>query len=195
MFVHRFVRIVGYLFCKLFFFIKCQGKANVPLMGGVIIASNHVSFLDPIVLGVIMPRITNFMAREDLFKNKLSAWFLNALLAFPVKRDKFTKEAIKKSLNILSSGKVLLMFPEGTRSKDGNIHKGEIGCIWLARMAKVLIVPVRIYGSYQAYPAHKWLISPYPIRVVCGEPFDVCRYKEMTDVDLIEILMKRIKNL
>ncbi|MDP8233865.1 MAG: lysophospholipid acyltransferase family protein [Candidatus Saelkia tenebricola] len=196
MILNRFVKIIALLFCKLFFLIQGVNRGNIPKMGGVIIASNHVSFLDPIVLTTVIPPVVNFMAKKELFSfNRFFGGFISSVGAFPVNRGKVSKDTIKKAIAVLNSGRALIMFPEGGRSKDGSIQEGEPGCVWLARLTGVLIVPAKIYGSDKAFPVNKSIFHPYPVKVVFGKTFDVRDYSDLSMQELTCILMDRIRKL
>ncbi len=139
----------GFLFFV--FRIKVTGEENIPKTGGVIIASNHRSNWDPVILGAVTKRGLRSMAKAELFKYKIGAWFFKMLGAFPVERGKGDIGAIKNSLKVLASGEALLIFPEGTRTTDEKSKGAKTGAIMIASHASVPIVPVYISGSF------KWL--------------------------------------
>lgn len=117
----------------------------------MIIASNHVAAADPFIMGSAVPRELSFMAKKELFDIPVEGWLIKKLNAFPVDRFGLDLAAIKKSIEALESGRVLVMFPEGTRSKDGKLQDGKIGVGMLARKAGVPIVPVYIENSKKAW--------------------------------------------
>lgn len=130
------------------FRITTIGRENIPAQkGGFIIASNHVSNNDPPVLGITFKGKYSFMAKEELFKNPLFAWLIRSLGAFPVKRGAKDSSAIDNALESLKKGRALVIFPEGTRSKDGTLGRAKSGVTLIAAQAKVPVVPVFIkYG-------------------------------------------------
>ena len=140
--------------CRLFYIIVYKitviGKENIPNeKGGYIIASNHVSNNDPPVVGITFKGKYNFMAKEELFhKNPIFTWLITQLGAFPVKRGaKDGAQAIQKALDSLKNGRIFVIFPEGTRSKDGELGRAKSGVTLIAAQAKVPVVPVFIkYG-------------------------------------------------
>lgn len=134
-------------FCRL----KRTGQTNIPRDGGLIIASNHLAAADPFIMGTAVPRELSFMAKKELFDIPVEGWLIKRFNAFPVDRFGLDLAVIKKSLEILKSGMALVMFPEGTRSKDGKIQDGKIGVGMLARKAKVPIIPVYIENSKKAW--------------------------------------------
>ena len=130
------------------FHITLVGKENIPAeKGGFIIASNHVSNNDPPVIGIMFRGKYSFMAKEELFKNELFAWLIRRLGAFPVKRGAGDGSAIQNALKSLENGRIFVIFPEGTRSKDGELGRAKSGVTLIAAQAKVPVVPVFIkYG-------------------------------------------------
>jgi 1-acyl-sn-glycerol-3-phosphate acyltransferase len=142
-----FIAIYIRVFCRL----KRIGHSNVPREGGLIIASNHLAAADPFIMGSAVPRELAFMAKKELFEIPIEGWLIKRLNAFPVDRFGFDLAVIKKALEILESGMALVMFPEGTRSKDGHIREGKMGIGMLARKAKAPIIPVYIENSKKAW--------------------------------------------
>lgn len=136
---------------KVVYRIKVSGGENIPLKGGVILAANHVSYLDPVVIGVGSRRKVNFLARHDLFRNPLFAWIIRSLGAFPVKRNSADLSALKEAIKRLKSGKTLLIFPEGTR-QDVLTQKAHPGIGFLAAKTGVPVIPVFIKGTETALP-------------------------------------------
>ena len=131
------------------FSITVVGKENIPQeKSGFIIASNHVSNNDPPVVGITFHGKYTFMAKEELFqKNRIFTWLITKLGAFPVKRGAKDNTAIEKALDSLKNGRIFIIFPEGTRSKDGELGKAKSGVTLIAAQAKVPVVPVFVkYG-------------------------------------------------
>lgn len=160
------------LFFKVYLGFKVIGRENVPKTGAFIFASNHTSFLDPILLGVSLRRSLNYMARETLFKKRCLAWVLRHIHVFPIRRHKSNFKAIKESLGLLARGKPLVIFPEGTRSKDRNLKRGKRGIGFIAAKAKVPIIPAYIKGSFEALPRGVSTLRRHPVRVYIGKPMD-----------------------
>lgn len=145
-------RIAKIIFAVYFFFVNkvtVQGQENIPANGGLILCSNHMHWMDPILMGVYIKRKICFMAKVELFKKKIFAMILKGIHAFPVKRGTADITAIKNSFKALKNGQVLGMFPEGTRSKDGSILPAEPGVALISTKADVPVVPMRINGSYK----------------------------------------------
>lgn len=154
----------------LFFVIRIrrEGVENIPKEGAVIIAYNHRSNLDPVVGAITCPRQLSFMAKSELFKNKLFGGLIKRLGAFPVNRGKGDISAVKTALNIFKQNGAMLIFPEGGRIKDGKRKKAKSGVAVIARMGGVKVIPAHIKGDY------KWM---HKITVVYGEPIDFEQYK------------------
>ena len=146
------------------------GHRNIPISGGVILAPNHISYLDPLLLGVAVKRKVYSMAKEELFKNAILRFVMTHLNAFPVKRGKMDRYALKRSLQILNQGKVLNVFPEGTISLNGNTIEGKPGVAWLALKANVPIVPVKIIGSEKLLPDGKVFPRMGRAKIIFGQP-------------------------
>jgi 1-acyl-sn-glycerol-3-phosphate acyltransferase len=167
---HIIARFICFLIFKIFFRIKAFGRENFPLKGPVIVASNHVSFLDPVAVGVSAPRKLNYMARDTLFKFKPFAFILRKVDTFPVKRGESDIGAFKACLKKLSVGKAVLIFPEGTRSNDGSLQKPRFGVGFLQTMSEALIVPCYVKGAAEVLPRHARFPRFKPVSVYFGDP-------------------------
>ena len=145
-------RAVLWLMYHIKFTLKVIGKENIPKKGGIIIASNHVSNFDPPMVGIIFKGVCTFMAKEELFqKNKLVSWVLRHLHAYPIKRGARDSSGIDKALEGLKKGWNFVIFPEGTRSKTGELGKPKSGVSMVAAQAGVPVAPVFIkYGKKRA---------------------------------------------
>lgn len=130
------------------FRIKYVGRENMPKEGGALLAVNHRSNWDPIIAAAAAPRELSFMAKEELFRNPVFGGFIKKLGAFPVKRGSGDVGAFKAAMKILAQGKVMLIFPEGHRMKDGRRGKAGGGVAAISHRAKVPVVPMYIEGGY-----------------------------------------------
>lgn len=149
MFYNVIIRI-AYVLCLLLFNIKFEGLENIPEDEGYILCSNHRTYFDPIFVAVKIPRSQqlNFMAKEELFKNKFFGWFISKLNAFPISRGKGDSKTLDKSVEILKSGQPLLIFIEGTRSKNGVPGRPRSGASLIAGRAGAGILPCSVdYGE------------------------------------------------
>lgn len=159
--------------CRIFFRVNVHYEENIPKKGGFILASNHLSYLDPVILGVASPRRLNFMARHDLFLNPFFGWFIFSLGAFPVKRDSADSSAMKEAIRRLKSGEALVLFPEGTRAVDRVSSQPQPGIGFLAAKAGVPVVPAFIKGTDVAMPKDAKSIRPARIDVYFGRQISV----------------------
>lgn len=168
----------------LFFFLglKHEGIHNVPKEGAVILASNHISFYDPIVIAAVLDRQVHFMAKSEFFRNKPFARFLAALNAFPVKRGTPDRKAIKKALTVLEEGKVLGIFPEGTRKRMGTQVDAQAGTALLALKSDVFVIPVACIGTERTIPIG-WF---KPVKVIFGKPIKYDNDKDKINSRILE---------
>ena len=153
---------------------RCEvlGVENVPRKGPVIIVSNHLSMVDPPVLGALTPRKIIFMGKEELFQRPVLNWLMHGYEAFPVRRGEPDRQALRKSHRVLREGLALGLFPEGTRSRSGALQRGHPGAALLALESGAPIVPVAVMGTSEVA---RWpgILRRRTIRVVYGEPFYV----------------------
>lgn len=149
--------------------IRATGRENVPKTGGVILVSNHLSHLDVFVLGLLLPRPLNYVARSTLFVPGL-AFLIRSVGGFAIQRDGKGSEGFKETLKRLRAGGIVTFFPEGTRSETGDLGDLKPGIVALASRAGVPIVPAAIAGTYEAWPKDQPLPRPHPIRVHYGPP-------------------------
>jgi len=156
------------------------GLANVPSTGGVIVASNHLSFVDSVVIPVVVPRKVVFLAKSDYFtgtglKGAASrAWF-EGLGMLPVDRDdsKAAIASLDTALRVLGRGEAFGIYPEGTRSRDGRLYRGRTGVAHLALTAGVPVVPVGLVGTEKLQPVGSTLPRVVPVTVSFGTPIRV----------------------
>lgn len=142
--MNAFVRYATVVAYKLFYNFHIEGAENIPQDKPLVLASNHRSYADPVLLTMPMKLPVTYMAKEELFKNKLFAWFITMLGAFPVKRGSGDMKVIDDSVAILNSGRHLVIFPEGTRSKDGKVGRGKTGVALIAAKSGADVLPCGI---------------------------------------------------
>jgi len=166
-----FLRILAYIVLMPVFFIKVIGKENLKVEGGSVIIAHHTSNWDPIILGfVVKHKPVSYMAKEELYKNKVARWFLLSLYTIPVSRGKSDLKAVKTAIEALKQGRMLGIFPEGTRSKDGSVLPFQQGAALLSMRAGVPVIPVYIKGGYKLFHQVKVYVDP-PIMLsdIAGE--------------------------
>lgn len=142
--MNAFVRYTVMGIYKLFYNFKIEGWENVPEKEGVIIASNHRSYADPVILTMPMKRPVTYMAKEELFHNKIFGTFIRFLGAFPVKRGAGDMQVIDDCVDILESGRNVVIFPEGTRSKKNKVGRGKTGVALIAAKSGADVLPMGI---------------------------------------------------
>lgn len=166
-----------YFFTKglsfVFFPRVVKGWDNVPVKGAYLLVSNHISNLDPPILGISTPRRLHFMAKIELFKNPLVGWWLRQLWAFPIKRGSGDYGALKVALQLLKDGFPVLLFPEGTRRLDDRPLPAQAGAGFIALKSAVPIVPVYIKGSECVMPPGAKFFKRSLVSVSYGKAFDV----------------------
>ncbi|MBP6342351.1 MAG: 1-acyl-sn-glycerol-3-phosphate acyltransferase [Candidatus Omnitrophica bacterium] len=158
------------LLSLLFFPLKIQGRENVPKEGAFLLACNHVSYLDPMIMGIATGRRLNYMAKDELFHRPVLGYILRSLWAFPVKRNRADKKALRESLDCLKKGRPLLLFPEGTRHGTPGEKKIEAGVGFLALKADVPVVPVFVDGSQKVFPPGAKTLRRGQVLVRYGKP-------------------------
>ena len=157
-------------FFGLRFGLEVTGQAHVPRRGPVIVASNHVSFLDPPILGAACPRWLRFMARDTLFAHGWLALFMRSVRVIPLRRGEADLGAIREALEALREGEAVAIFPEGGRQRSGRLGTAKRGIGVLADLSQATVVPAFITGSYRALPPDATRLQPSKIRVAFGPP-------------------------
>jgi 1-acyl-sn-glycerol-3-phosphate acyltransferase len=161
---YRLAWIVFRALFATYFRWRVFGAENVPQSGGVILASNHASFLDPPLVGAGLNRSINFLARESLFRFPGMAAVLRSWSVVPVDRDGGGARGLKKILDRLLAGGGIILFPEGTRTKDGKLQPARSGIGLTVIKSNAPVVPVRVFGTFEAYGRH--MKFPRPHRVI-----------------------------
>lgn len=169
----RVSQIISWLGSTLVFDLKIFGKRNIPKHGGVLLLSNHQSYLDPVLLSVKIDRPVSFMAKSELFeKSPFFTWLIRSHHAFPVRRGQSDVGAMKQAIALLQEGHILNMYPEGTRSTTGKIGPILPGVAVVVRRAGVPVIPVVIDGAVRAWPKGAKLPRKTPIRILYGKPMN-----------------------
>jgi len=164
------VKWILWVFFHLGFGLEVRGQDYIPKTGPFILASNHVSFLDPPLLGAACPRRLRFMARADLFGKPLLAAFMRGVHVIPLKRGEGDLNAIRTAVQLLHHGEAIAMFPEGGRQLSGQLGVARRGVGLLAMSAEVPVIPVFVHGTFEALGAHATRLSGAKIRVAFGPP-------------------------
>jgi 1-acyl-sn-glycerol-3-phosphate acyltransferase len=174
---------------------EVAGRQNIPDKGGFILACNHVSNLDPVVIGVVSPYRLNYMVKEELFSGQLASWFFSKLGCFPVKRGSADLSAIKEAIRRLRNNKVLCIFPEGRRKEAGEMqeqppHRG-VG--FLASKLGIDVLPAFVEGTEKILPRGSKFLRPGRIKVTFGKLIHV--EKGMSSEDVAQSIMRHIRHI
>lgn len=188
MFFYHFAKNVVWIILKILYRVEVKGKENIPKDGPVIICSNHISNFDPPLVAGSSSRPIHFLAKEELFKKKWLNFLLSKLQAFPIKRGMKDRQALRTAMNILSENHVLGLFPEGTRSKTGEIGEGLSGVGFFALRSEAQVIPCTIIGPYRIGKK---------LKIVYGQPVDMgsLRAEKASAKEATLEIMKAIKEL
>jgi 1-acyl-sn-glycerol-3-phosphate acyltransferase len=171
---HNFWYRTGFFWCRtlaeLLFSYRAIHAERIPQSGGVLLAMNHQSFLDPPLAGIACRRPIHFLARRSLLKWPLLGPIFPRVNVVPVDRGGADMSALKTVIRIVKQGECTVIFPEGTRSKDGNLQPAQAGLGLVIAKTLAPVVPMRVFGSYEAFPRNAKLPKRLPITVVVGEP-------------------------
>lgn len=177
---------------------EVRGRENVPREGAVVVVANHLNLADPPVLGASLGRRVVFMAKKELFQSRLSSYLIRSLGAFPVQRGGPVREALRQANQVLANGQVLVVFPEGRRSKNAQLQPAFPGSALIALHNGVPVLPVGITGTEKIKGA-AWFLRRPKITVNIGRPFSLSPVSNnLTKAELAELthfVMERIAEL
>lgn len=181
-----FLRLLVNIIFRLFIRVRVYGEKNLPEEGPVLLASNHVTMLDMFMIGYKIKRKVHWMAKSELFKNKLLAKIITSLGAYPVKRGSRDQSAVRTTLELLKEGKVVGIFPQGTRSKEKNL-KVKSGVAHFALDSQAYVQPVAIWGTFRLFGK---------VYVRFGEPFKIEKTQDnYTKQEYLKIAQDIIVNI
>lgn len=169
---YRFLYHLDRLCCRAIFRLRVEGLENLPRDGGALICANHQSYLDILVIGAAVPRHVTFVARDTLADWAWLAFVMRRCGAILIRRGTSDRAAIRAMSESLKAGKIVAIYPEGTRSRDGHLTTFKGGAVMAARIAGVRLVPAGIRGAYQAWPKGRLLPRPRRIGVRFGPSID-----------------------
>ena len=186
--LYTVARGVVKFFMSILYRIEVIGLENVPKEGSVLLCANHIDNLDPPLVGITMKRPVVFMAKEELFDVPILGKLVRKLNAFPIKRGTADREAIRNGLKVLKEGKVLGIFPEGTRSKTGELGKGLTGVGFFALRSDATVIPCAIIGPYRVFRK---------VKIVYGKPINFSELKKnkASLEEATELIMTQIKEI
>jgi len=207
-FLQRFwndiVRATGMAGFTLGFSFRYEGTSHVPPTGPLLIVANHQSFVDPWLVGVAVRRRLVYLGRKTLFHNPVLGFLIRSLNAVPIDQDGVGKEGLKTILEQLALGKGVLVFPEGSRTPDGDMHPLKPGIHLLIKRTQAVILPVGVAGAYDAWPTWRPYPIPAPlflppgkgtIAVSIGHPLDARPFAELPREQSMQALFEEIKKV
>jgi 1-acyl-sn-glycerol-3-phosphate acyltransferase len=169
------------------FDLKVDGLENIPAIGGALIACNHQSYLDPILMNVRLRRPLSYIAKAELFESPFMNWLLRSVGAFPVHQGAGDVGAVRQSIRRLREGWLLNIYPEGARTTNGDIGPIQKGIAVIDRRAHVPVIPAVIVGAYQAWPIHRRFPRASPVRIRFGPAMNLAEL----DADQIVVSVQR----
>ncbi len=172
---------------------RATGQSNLPPTGAVLLVSNHMSFFDVILLGVAANRPLNYVARSTLFLPGLGS-FISSVGAFPIQREGMGASGMKETLRRLKNGGIVALFPEGTRSVDGELGPLKNGIAVLVARARVPVVPVGLAGTFELWPRTRLLPGFHPVRAHLGPPIYPEELKGMETADIAELIRQKMED-
>lgn len=170
-----------------YFHLRVEGRENVPAMGGAVLAANHLSFIDSVLLPLNLDRPVYFLGKADYFESVKTRWFFSGVGVIPIYRqggDK-ARESLEAGLAVVRRGDLLGIYPEGTRSPDGRLYRGKTGPVRIAIEGNVPIVPCALIGTREAQPPEKNVPRRHVVKVRYGRPLDFSRYGGQQDDTLV----------
>jgi 1-acyl-sn-glycerol-3-phosphate acyltransferase len=191
--LYRFLQRILQLIGVLVYHVRYTGWHNIPATGGVLVVSNHQSHLDPPLIGMGCPRMLNYVARKTLFRFAPFGWLLTALGALPIDRDGVGMGGIKESLKRLKRGEMVLIFPEGTRTRDGEMALFRPGFTTLAIRTKSAILPVAVEGAFAVWPRWRTLPGLGTVHIHFGVPLMPADFAGMDERDLLVEVERRVR--
>jgi len=168
--LYRLVWLLSRVVFAVYFRWRVYHPERVPLKGPVILAANHASFIDPPLVGAGLKREINYLARESLFRFPVVGAILRAVNSVPVDRDGGGGAGLKAILGRLLEGGGIILFPEGTRTRDGRLQPARSGVGLAVIKSDAPVVPVRVFGTFEAYGRYSRFPRPHPIAVKYGQP-------------------------
>ncbi len=190
------VYAVARAYCRLLWIVACRfrlrGRPRIPRQGGALICANHQSMFDPVVVGLCCDRRLNYLARKSLFNHRGFARLIRFLDAIPIEREGLGLAGIKETIRRLKRGELVLMFPEGTRTADGDLQPLKPGLLAIARRCRVPLIPVGLDGAFDAWPRQARWPRLATMAVVIGRPIDAQTIAASSDDDILQLLHERM---
>ena len=179
--VYRLTKLALWPYLRLGFRVRTQGLEHVPARGAAILASNHLSFCDSLFVALVLRRQVAYVAKAEYFDDWRTAWFFRGCGHIPMRRGPGAewRRALESAVGVLEDGHLLGIYPEGTRSKDGRLHRGHTGLAMVALRTGAPVIPVGITGTREAQPIGRRIPRPFhTITIRIGAPLDFSAYKD-----------------
>ena len=173
------IKVLATPLVRILFRVRVEGRANIPKSGPVILAANHRSFLDSIFIPAVISRRVTFVAKAEYFDDPKSAWFFRAVGQIPIRREggSASERALDSAMDVLSSGGTFGIYPEGTRTRDGLMHRGHTGVARLALRSGAPVVPVGLTGTDAIQPVDSKMPRLFKrVTIRFGEPLELEHY-------------------
>lgn len=190
---YGFLHITCRLLATVLLQVRVSGRRHVPAVGGALMLSNHQSHFDPVLIGLACDRRLNYLARQTLFNFAPFRWLIQSLDAIAIDRDGLGLAGLKETLRRLKRGEMVLIFPEGTRTRDGEVAPLKPGFSALASRAKVPLVPAGIAGAYDAWPRRRLLPSTSTVHIHFGAAILPDEIERLDERALIAEVERRIR--
>lgn len=194
---YQICRGTMWILLELLFRVRHRGRKNIPRKGPALIVSNHQSYIDPPAVGIGVFRRMNYLAKQGLFTSKFFGWLIRSVDAIPLDQEGIGFQGIKETLKRLRNGEMVLIFPEGRRSLDGELAPFRTGYVNIAVKSGATIVPTAIDGAWAAFPPQ----NKYPnlfkpsIRVEYGAPITPSDYANLSEEELHRLVESRVQEL
>ena len=192
--VYTVVKFLLWPILKLYNQITIHGLESVPRDGAFILVANHTSYLDPVYIGISIPRKLHFMAKKEAFEQPIFRWLMTQLGAFPVDRNRLGLKTVKQAMAILKEQEVLAIFPQGTRKGEIEITEIKQGASYFSIKTGTPILPVYIKGTDKVMPKGQAVIKPVKVEIYFGKMIDITvASKEMNNDQAMEWVTEQIK--
>ena len=186
-------------FCQSFYSFwlqyRARGMEHLPAEGGALLVINHQSYLDPHLVGLALQRPVSYLAREDLFRVPVVGWVLRNTYVIPINRNAASTSSLREAIRRLEHGFYVGIFPEGTRTTDGQVGEFKPGLLALLKRTRVPVIPVGVAGAFEVFPKGAWFPRAGCVRVVFGEPLtaeELESFGKDHERDLLTVLRDRV---
>jgi 1-acyl-sn-glycerol-3-phosphate acyltransferase len=173
---------------------RIEGQDNMPGEGPVLVLSNHQSTLDPILVGILFRRKLVYLAKKSLFANPLFGFLIRCYDSIPIDRERGGLDGLREILSKLKDGKAVLIFPEGTRSRDGKLLPMKGGFLPVAKRSQAALLPVAVIGGHEIMQKGKLLPRRSAVSAVVGQPIPFETYSSLSDKEVLALLTKSMQD-